>query len=147
MVNQQVLQGNWNELKGKIRSKWGQLTNDELQHFDGNVDRLMGLIQRKTGEGRESIERFLNDLTSNGSSAVSQATEAVRDYAHQASDRIQEGKEWAAESMRQGYDSMRDQYEEAEEMVRRRPSEAAAVCFGAGVLTGLVLALLLHRKA
>jgi len=29
MVNQQTLQGNWNELKGKLRTKWGQLTNDE----------------------------------------------------------------------------------------------------------------------
>jgi len=147
MINQQVLQGNWNELKGRIRSKWGQLTNDDLQQFDGNVDRLVGVIQRKTGEAREAIERYLNDLTANSSSAVGQAADAVRDYAHQASERIQDGTEWAAGSMRQGYDSLRDQYEEAEEMVRRRPSEAAAVCFGAGVLTGLVLALLLHRKA
>jgi uncharacterized protein YjbJ (UPF0337 family) len=146
MVNQQVLQGNWNELRGKIRSKWGQLTNDDVQQFDGNVDRLMGLIQRKTGEGRESIERYLNELTAGGSSAVAQATEAVRDYAHQAGERIQEGTKQAAESMRQGYDSFREQYGEAEELVRRRPSEAAAVCFGAGVLTGLVLALLLHKN-
>jgi uncharacterized protein YjbJ (UPF0337 family) len=146
MINQQVLQGNWNELKGKIRSKWGQLTNDDLQHFDGNVDRLIGVIQRKTGEGRESIERFLDELAASGSSAVGQATEAVREYAHQAGERIQEGTQRAAESMRQGYDSFREQYEEAEEMVRRRPSEAAAVCFGVGVLTGLVVALLLHRN-
>lgn len=146
MINQQVLQGNWNELKGKIRSKWGQLTNDDMQNIDGNVDRLMGLIQRKTGEGRDSIEHYLNELTASGSSAVGQATEAVRDYAHQASERIHEGTQRAAESMRQGYDSLREQYEEAEEMVRRRPSEAAAVCFGVGVLTGLVAALLLHRS-
>ena len=39
MVNQQVLQGHWNEIKGKIRSRWGQLTNDDLQKFDGDVDR------------------------------------------------------------------------------------------------------------
>ena len=146
MVNQQVLQGNWNEIKGKIRSKWGQLTNDDVQNFDGNVDRLMGLIQRKTGEGRESIERFLNDVTANGSSAVEQVTENVRQYAHQAGEKIQEGTRQAAESMRQGYDSLRQGYEEAEEIVRRRPSEAAAVCFGAGVLTGLVVALLIHRR-
>ncbi len=146
MINQQVLQGNWNELKGKIRSKWGQLTNDDLQNFDGNVDRLIGVIQRKTGEGRESIERFLNELASSGSSAVGHAAEAVREYAQQAGERIQEGTQRAAESMRQGYDSFREQYEEAEEMVRRRPSEAAAVCFGVGVLTGLVVALLLHRN-
>src|SRR5262245_56050563 len=41
MINQQVLQGNWNEIKGKLRHKWGQLTNDDVQSFDGNVDRLL----------------------------------------------------------------------------------------------------------
>src|SRR5262245_7846004 len=56
MVNQQTLQGNWNEIKGKLRSKWGQLTNDDLQTAHGNVDQLIGLIQRKTGEARSSIE-------------------------------------------------------------------------------------------
>ena len=139
MINQQVLQGNWNEIKGKLRHKWGQLSNDDIQSFDGNVDRLLGLIQRKTGEGREAVERFLNDVTSNSSSAVNQAAEAVRDYAHQASDRIQEGTQQAAEAVRQGY-------EDAQDMVRSRPAEAAAVCFGAGVLTGLVVAFLIHRK-
>ena len=62
MINQQVLQGNWNEIKGKLRSKWGQLTNDDVKSFDGNIDQLLGLIQKRTGEGRESVERFLNDL-------------------------------------------------------------------------------------
>jgi len=91
MVNQQVLQGNWNEIKGKIRSKWGQLTNDDVQNFDGNVDRLMGLIQRKTGEGRESVERFLNEVTASGSSAVGQAAENVREYAQQAGEENSRG--------------------------------------------------------
>ncbi len=139
MINQEVLQGNWNEIKGKLRSKWGQLTNDDVQNFDGNIDRLTGLIQRKTGEGREAVERYLKEVTASGSSGIGQTAEAVRDYAQQASERIQEGAQQAAESVRQGYG-------EAEEMVRRRPSEAAAVCFGAGVLTGLVVALLIHRK-
>jgi uncharacterized protein YjbJ (UPF0337 family) len=146
MINQQVLQGNWNEIKGKIRSKWGQLTNDDVQSFDGNVDRLMGLIQRKTGEGRESVERFLNEVTTNGASAVAQAAETVREYAHQAGTKIQDGARQAAESVQDGYEALSHGYEEAEEMVRRRPAESAAVCFGAGVLTGLVVALLIHRK-
>jgi uncharacterized protein YjbJ (UPF0337 family) len=139
MINQQVLQGNWNEIKGKLRHKWGQLTNDDIQSFDGNVDRLMGLIQRKTGEGREAVERFLDDVTANSSSAMNQAAEAVRDYTQQAGERIQQGAQQTAEAVRQGY-------EDAQDLVRRRPSESAAVCFGAGVLTGLVVALLIHRK-
>ena len=55
MVNQQTLQGNWNELKGKLREKWGQLTNEDLQVAQGNVDQLIGLIQRKTGEARSGM--------------------------------------------------------------------------------------------
>ena len=146
MINQQVLQGNWNEIKGKIRSKWGQLTNDDVKSFDGNLDQLLGLIQRKTGEGRESVERFLNEVTANGTSAVAQAAETVGEYAHQAGTKIQDGARHAAEAVQEGYESLSHGYEEAEAIVRRRPGESAAVCFGAGVLTGLVVALLIHRR-
>ena len=52
MVNEQVLSGKWNEISGKIREKWGQLTDDDMQTFHGNATQLVGLIQRKTGEAR-----------------------------------------------------------------------------------------------
>ncbi len=146
MINEQILQGHWNEIKGQLRSKWGQLTSDDVLNFDGNVDRLVGLIQRKTGEGREAIERFLDEATARGASAFEEVEENVRQYAQAASERIQDGTRRAADSLRQGYDDLREGYEDAEAMVRRRPSEAAAVCFGAGVLTGLLAALLLHRR-
>src|SRR5262245_21601489 len=118
MVNVQTLQGNWNEIKGKLRSKWGQLTNDELQYFGGNVEQLVGLIQRKTGEARSTVEHYLEELTSNGASAFSQASEAVRGYAQQAASSVQETTKKAGDYMNQGY-------EQAEEMVRERPMESA----------------------
>jgi uncharacterized protein YjbJ (UPF0337 family) len=80
VVNAQILQGQWNEVKGKLRSKWGQLTSDELQQFNGNVDQLVGTIQRKTGEARESIERYLAELSDGLSSAVSQPAAMAREY-------------------------------------------------------------------
>ena len=139
MINQQTLQGNWNEIKGKLRTKWGQLTNDELQVFDGNVDRLVGLIQRKTGEARNSVENFLEEVSANGASSFSQATETVREYAHQAAEKIQEGSKQAADTMRQGY-------EEAEKVVRQRPAESIAVCFAAGVLVGVFVGFMLRSR-
>jgi len=138
MVNVQTLQGNWNEIKGKLRSKWGQLTGDELQNFNGNVDQLVGTIQRKTGEARSTIEHFLEELSTNGASAVSRASEAVREYATQAAETVQESTKQAAESMRKGY-------REAEEMIKQRPGESAAVCFGVGVVVGLLLGLTMRR--
>jgi len=139
MVNAQTLQGHWNEIKGKLRNKWGQLSGDELQSFNGNVDQLVGMIQRKTGEARSSVEHYLEELTSNGASALSQASEAVREYATQASTAVQEQTKKAAESVRKGYD-------EAESMIRDRPGESAAVCFGVGVLVGVLLGVALRSR-
>src|SRR5204863_284881 len=58
MVNAQTLQGHWEEVKGKLREKWGQLTGDDLERFSGDVDKLVGLIQRKTGVARSAIEEY-----------------------------------------------------------------------------------------
>ena len=139
MINQQTLQGNWNEIKGKLRSKWGSLTDDDLTSFNGNVEQLVGAIQRKTGEARESVEHFFEQLTSQGSAAISRAGETVRAYAHQAADSVQETSHRATASMRQGY-------AEVEDVVRQRPAESLAVCFGAGVITGVVVTLLLRWR-
>ena len=139
MVNEQTLQGNWNEIKGKLRHKWGQLTNDELQMFDGNVERLVGMIQRKTGETRNAIEHYLEELTSNGASSLSQAAEAVRGYATQAAEKVQQTTKQAGESLKHGY-------EEAEHLVREKPFESMAVCFGSGVFVGVLLGLLLRSR-
>ncbi|MEJ7593236.1 MAG: CsbD family protein [Planctomycetaceae bacterium] len=138
MVNQQTLQGNWNEIKGKLRTKWGQLTNDEVQVFDGNVDRLVGLIQRKTGETRESVEKYLEEIGGSGASGIAQAAEAVRGYAKQATEQVQETSHQATEAVRHGY-------QQAENTVRSNPTESLAVCFATGVGVGVLLTLAMRR--
>lgn len=138
MINQQTLQGNWNEIKGKLRSKWGSLTDDDVLVFNGNVDQLVGTIQRKTGEARESIEKFFEQFSANGGSAIGRAGEAVRSYAQHAIESVQTTSQQAANSVREGY-------ADVEELVRQRPAESLAVCFGVGVVTGVVVCLLLRR--
>ncbi len=139
MINQQTLQGNWNEIKGKLRSKWGSLTDDDLKVFNGNVEQLVGTIQRKTGAARESIEHFVEQLSSDGASAISRASETVRAGAQQAVEMVQETSKQAAASVRKGFT-------EVEDMVKQRPAESLAVCFGAGVITGVVVTLLLRWR-
>src|SRR5262245_6910778 len=111
-INTQALQGQWNQLKGQLKERWGQLTDDDLQIQGGNVDQLVGRIQQKTGEGREAIERFLSDLTARGSGTVAQATEAVGHFAQEAGNRLREGYGQFA-------DVARDRYETAEDLVRQ----------------------------
>ena len=56
-------------VSGQVKEKWGNLTDDDLQIQGGNVDQVVGKIQQKTGETREAIEEFLNNLTSRSASA------------------------------------------------------------------------------
>ena len=89
MINQQILEGNWNEIKGKLRQKWGQLTDNDFPQIRGEVDQIIGIIQRKTGEAREAIERYLQEVSGSAASAVGTAAETVCDYAQHASETVQ----------------------------------------------------------
>ena len=139
MTNQQILEGNWNEIKGKLRQKWGQLTDDDLPQLRGDADQIVGIIQRKTGEAREAIERYLEQVSGSAASAIGTAAGTAGDYAQHAAEAVQDTAKQAADQVRAGYDA-------AERFVRERPRESLAVCFGVGVITGVVIALLLRTR-
>jgi uncharacterized protein YjbJ (UPF0337 family) len=52
--------GQWNELKGKIKEQWGELTNDDLDRAEGRRDQLIGAIQQRYGKARNEVEEELN---------------------------------------------------------------------------------------
>ncbi len=54
------MKGNWLQFKGKVREKWGDLTDDELDRVQGRREQLVGEILEKSGERREEIERTLD---------------------------------------------------------------------------------------
>jgi uncharacterized protein YjbJ (UPF0337 family) len=60
-MNKLEMKGNWNITKGRLKQKWGNLTDDDLDVASGNLDELVGRIQKRTGERREEIERALED--------------------------------------------------------------------------------------
>lgn len=54
--------GNWNELKGKLKQKYGNLTDDDLTYAEGKEEELLGRLQQKTGKSRDEIRRTINEL-------------------------------------------------------------------------------------
>ncbi len=135
MVNQETLAGKWNEVSGKLKEKWGMLTDDDLRAFNGNIDQLVGRIQRRTGEAREVIEEFLGD-----------AAEGTSQAAAQMRDKVQQGAAQVAETARQGYESLREGYAEAERTIKQRPGQSMAFAFGLGMLAGVGLSLLMRER-
>ena len=128
MINPQMLEGQWNELAGYIKSKWGQLTDDELQQVRGNVQQLVGLIQDKTGWARENIEAELEQLAARGMQWANQARDAARAFAETAGGQVQQS------------------YEQAEHLVQRRPVESVAVAFGSGLIAGVIIGLVIRSR-
>lgn len=60
------LEGKWKQLKGDIRVKWGELTDDDLEQIAGNRDKLAGKLQERYGiakeEANRQIDEWSNDL-------------------------------------------------------------------------------------
>jgi uncharacterized protein YjbJ (UPF0337 family) len=56
------IKGNWNQLKGKIKQKWADVTDDDLTYVEGKEDELVGRLQEKTGKTREEIVKEINSL-------------------------------------------------------------------------------------
>lgn len=54
-MNNLNIKGNWNELKGKLKQKYGELSEDDLVYIEGKEDELLGRLQKKLNKTREEI--------------------------------------------------------------------------------------------
>jgi uncharacterized protein YjbJ (UPF0337 family) len=141
MINQQEIQGNWNTLRGKVKQKWGQLTDQDLQIVGGNVDQLIGRIQQKTGAAREDIESFFSE-TMSGSTA-DKMRQVTRDVADRARDGLEQVRQRAQDGLEQVRDRAQGGYEQAEHMFEEHTTATVATVFGLGVLAGAVAGMLM----
>lgn len=60
-MNTLEIKGDWNITKGKLKQKWAQLTDDDLQYVDGKMEELVGRIQKRTGETREAVAKAVKE--------------------------------------------------------------------------------------
>ncbi len=61
-MNKLKIKGNWNEVKGKLKQKYGELTDDDLAYVEGKEDELLGRLQKKTGKSKEQLIDEINKL-------------------------------------------------------------------------------------
>ncbi|MHB0958536.1 MAG: CsbD family protein [Pirellulaceae bacterium] len=139
LPNAEQLAGSWNEIKGKIREKWGQLSENDLERFKGNVDQLVGHVQQKTGQTRRDVEAFLAEAASSTSGTLQKARDTASEYTSRAAEAVQEQYEQVSEKVSEGYVA-------AQDMVKRKPVESLGAAFGVGVMCGVLLALVLRSR-
>lgn len=61
-MNKDIFKGTWNEVKGKIKQQWSELTDDELQEIEGNQQELYGKLQKRYGYSKEEIKEQIEKI-------------------------------------------------------------------------------------
>jgi uncharacterized protein YjbJ (UPF0337 family) len=54
--------GNWDEIKGKLKQKYADLTDDDLTFIEGKEDELLGRLEKRTGKAREQLRKEIETL-------------------------------------------------------------------------------------
>ena len=73
-MNWDQIEGNWTQLKGKVRERWGKFTDNDLEMIKGRRERFLGELQKRYGLAREEAEKeikeFLDSLEEQGTTVV-----------------------------------------------------------------------------
>ena len=81
-MDQDRIEGNWKQVKGTIKEKWGKLTDDDLTVIEGNTEKLAGKIQERYGIAKDEAKKQVDEWQGN---RQSEATVSERDPNHKAS--------------------------------------------------------------
>ncbi|SIT80256.1 CsbD family protein [Pontibaca methylaminivorans] len=60
-MNWDEVKGKWKQMKGDVKVKWGELTDDDLDQIDGHREKLIGKIQERYGKARDAAEREVDE--------------------------------------------------------------------------------------
>jgi len=62
-MNEDILKGQWTQLKGRVREQWGKLTDDDVDRIHGQSEQLIGKIQERYGIAREEARKQVDEFT------------------------------------------------------------------------------------
>ncbi len=68
MATEDILKGKWKEMKGKMKEKWGQLTDDEVTEAEGNEEKFLGILQKKYGYTKQRAKQEYDESANRGRS-------------------------------------------------------------------------------
>lgn len=139
MALEQKLKGDWNQVAGSVKAKYGQITDDELKEVEGNFQKLTGLVQRKTGKGIEQVEAFVHDLFEKAGIACSDVAQQTGECMQSTGQVLQQGYEYVADHARAGY-------EQTQRAIANRPTESVVAALAVGLIAGVAIGISLAES-
>jgi uncharacterized protein YjbJ (UPF0337 family) len=118
-------------MKGKVKEKWGKLTDDDLTQVGGKHDRLVGLLQQKYGMAKDKVEEQLESFFESSEGWVAEAKDKVGEV-------YEKGRQYIQST------NPADMATDLREMITRYPVQSVIVGVGVGFLIGQVFGRASH---
>jgi len=64
-MNKDQVEGKWDQIKGRAKKAWGELTDDDFKKAEGSIDKLYGVIQERFGDTKEAIKAKIDKIKLN----------------------------------------------------------------------------------
>ena len=126
MITRDELKGHWDEVAGRLKDQWGQLTDDDLMRAEGSAEQMVGIVKQKTGATRREIEHFLTNVLGPEHPWTSQIAEAAQRCSEEA-------RVYLQQNARKVVGQTSDYSAKVAETVRAKPTETLAIAFGLGI--------------
>ncbi|WP_010304033.1 CsbD family protein [Candidatus Odyssella thessalonicensis] len=120
-MNNNIIKGNINELKGSIQKRWGKITDQEFSSINGEKDKLVGLIQSKYGETKEYIEDYITEI-------LNKSEGLIEDTLHTLKEKKEEAVDYSQQLAK-----------DLSERVKDNPLPSVAISLGIGFLLGRLI--------
>jgi uncharacterized protein YjbJ (UPF0337 family) len=129
------VEGNWKQMKGRVKERWGELTDDDLTAIAGRRDRLEGVIQERYGYAKERVRKEIEDWYRSMESNLSEEIESLRSGIQSLSSTVER---IAQEQLPHARVRATDTRKQAEDAVKRNPILVVAIALGLGLLIGVL---------
>jgi ElaB/YqjD/DUF883 family membrane-anchored ribosome-binding protein len=142
-MNTFTFDASWNRIKGKLKQKYAQFTDDDLVFMEGKGEELLARLQAKLGLSEAAVIEMLHEMkdsaTNLGESVrekISDATARVGEVVSDAKAKIAEGAGNACENMREGARALQ---KSAEGYATRKPVTALLTALAVGFVAGMLV--------
>ena len=69
-MNEDILKGKWRQIKGEVKSRWGKLTDDDMDRVEGDAEKLIGRVQERYGYQRDEAQREVDAFVRSHKDAI-----------------------------------------------------------------------------
>ena len=128
------LEGNWKQMRGKVKERWGELTDDDLTAINGRRDQLEGKIQERYGYAKNKAQREIEDWYRSTEPHLADDIETIRTEIQNLTSTV--GR-IANKQIGRAQVSAAEAAHEAEAAITRNPLTAVAIAAGLGFLLGV----------